>query len=676
MPLQKVAIRPGVNVDFTPTLNEGGWSASNLVRFRDGLAEKLGGWQRLTNTPLTGTVRGVHTWADLTGLPYFIAGSEQRLQIFVNGNIVDITPIRATHNPAVNLSTVINTPTVTVVDASHGATANDWVDFVVTVSVGGLILQGFYKVASVIDGNTYTITAPSNATSTVTNGGAVPLFNTINSSANVSVTLNAHGLSTAGLFNVQISTTVGGITMFGTYSVQSVTSANVFVIAPGPLAGATTSGSENGGNAQYQYLIQSGFVSVTPASGYGVGIYGAGLYGIGSGTTLVAPRIWTLDSFGQNAVGNYNGSTLYQWVPPASTFPGTLISTNPATPVTNAPLFMTASFVSNPQQMVVALGAETAGVQDPNLVRWTDAGNLTVWTATPSNQAGSFRLSTGSRIVGGMVTPNQNLIWTDIDVWSMQYIQPPLIWGFNKIGAECGLVSAHGMGALSQRIFWMEAYNFFSLSPGGIQVLPCPVWDDVFANVNRTQIGKSFCATNADFQEVAWYFPSATGTGEIDSYVKFNVRDNVWDVGQLTRTAWADEGSFGTALGIDGAALIQQHEISPDADGLPMMESIQTGYFDLSDGEMFVFVERIIPDFIFRGGSPQLLVTVYLLEYPNDVNTVGPTVYGPYTITNHTQNIIVRGRARQAALKIQGVGIGTFWRMGAVRHNGQPDGRR
>lgn len=695
MAFQKVVVKPGVNVEFTPTLNEAGWSFSNLIRFKAGLAQKLGGWQRISQLMFTGTVRGMHAWNDLTGLSYLAGGSEQRLQVFQNqtGQLIDITPIRQTDNVAVNFSTDGVTSTVTVVDAGNGASATDWVDVVVPVSVGGLVLQGLYQIQTIVSSSTYTITAAKPSTALVNNGGAVPLFTTLNTQTYVRVTLANHGYplgsTTAGLFSVQISTTVAGITMFGTYTAVTtglggLSDANNFYIVPGAAATSGTTGSENGGNAQFQYLISTGLVSVTLEGGYGFGTYGSGPYGVGTGAVPVALRSWYLDNFGQNLVGNFNGSTLYQWAPPATVFAGTTNSTNPATPVSNAPITLNSSFVSNPQQMVVALGVQNAGTGgqiDPNLVAWCDAGVITTWTAAANNQAGTFRIPTGSRIVGGLVTPQQNIIWTDLDAWAMQYIGLPFVWGFQKIANECGLISGHAAGVLVQRIFWMGSSNFFTLGPGGATVLPCTVWDTVFNNLNATQAAKIFCAVNTYFQEISWYYPSATGTGEIDSYVKFNVQENAWDYGSLVRTAWQDQNVLGAPIGIDGTGLMQQHEVSPDADGSPMGESIQTGYFDVAGGEAYVFVERMIPDFSYSGTpasvTPGLMLTVYLLEYPGDANSgVGPIAYGPYTITSATQMVVIRGRCRQAALKIQGMGLGTVWRVGAIRHNGQPDGRR
>lgn len=681
MPLRKVRLQPGINLELTPTLNDNGWSLSNLIRWKNGLPQKRGGWQRLTSVPLVGVGRAMHIWTSLAGRSFLAVGTNERLQLFAGGNIYDITPIRATANITVDYSTTTGLAIVTVHDAAHGASAGDWVDVVVSISVGGLILQGLYLVATVVDADNYTIVAASNATATVANGGAVPAFATTNGSPDVVVTFANHGLAVGGLFGVQVSTTVGGITMEGQYAVTTVTNANVFKIAPGPNAGSTATGSENGGQTRIQYLIGSGFVSATPASGYGVGLYGSGVYSRGgAGMTLAPLRQWFLDNFGEDLVGNYNGSTLYQWVPPVSVYAGSLTASNPATPVLNAPTIMEASLVADPQQMVISLGAETGAVQDPLLVRWCDAGNITVWSPTSSNQAGSFRLSTGSRIVGGLVGPSQVIVWTDTDVWTMQYSGLPFVWGFQKIASECGLISGHAAAALDQQIVWMGVGNFYTMAPGGgVQELPCPVWDDVFDNLYDQQTDKIFCATTSRFDEAVWFFPSADGNGEIDSYVSVNLTEKTWDTGSLVRTTWFDDSAFGPPIGVDGNKLLQQHEVALDADGLPMGEFIQTGFFDAEGGDFYLYLERIIPDFKFDTSTatpPTVLVSVIFLEYPNDAGQPQQMTYGPYTITSTTQMMVVNARSRQFAIRIEGTGLGTFWRFGALRHNARPDGKR
>ena len=190
-----------------------------------------------------------------------------------------------------------------------------------------------------------------------------------------------------------MATTVGGIA-FSAYSsfVVTLVDANDFDITAGTAATSSTSGFENGGNAQIQYRIQSGLASAGVVAGaYGAGEYGAGEYGTGAGATSADLRQWFLDNWGQDLVGNYNGSTLYQWLPPVALG-------NVAIPITgtDVPQTVNASFVSSTQQVMVALGCDPpgGGTQDPMLVRWCDVADNTDWLASATNQAGSFRLST------------------------------------------------------------------------------------------------------------------------------------------------------------------------------------------------------------------------------------------------------------------------------------------
>jgi hypothetical protein len=668
-------IRPGVNQQYTPALNEGGYSSSAFARFKDGLAEKIGGWQRISSTALIGTARGSHVWSDLGGNPYLAEGTNQRLEVFAGGQILDVTPLRVTHDVAVALTTVLGSATVTVTDTGHGAEAGDWVDIFVPISVGGLIIQGFYLVQTVVDADNYTITAASNATAGVTGGGAVPLFTTTNGSPDIEVTLDDHGLIAGDLFTVQISTTVATVVILGTFVVTAPVTANTFFIAPGGNANADATGSENGGDAQYQYLIPSGSASATATSGYGAGDYGGGDYGGASpGSVLIPVRQWFLDNWGQDLIGNYTNGPSYYWAPPSEV---------PATLVPNGPTMMTASFVAMPQQIFVALGAETSGTQDPNLIRWTDASDFTVWTATALNQAGSFRLPTGSRIVGGVQAPQQGLIWTDVDLWAMQYVQPPLVFGFTKVASEVGLVAGHAAGVIGERVVWMGQRSFYILDGQGVRDLPCTVWDFIFKNLNAQQVDKIHAAVNSLFNEITFYFPSATGTGEIDSFVTYNTVDQAWCCGNLVRTTWVDQSALGPPIGVDGNALMQQHDLPGvyDNDGIALDSYWQSGYFLLDGGTDYIFLERMIPDFIWAptpGIAPpanaSALLTVVMTDYP--APNVPVQTFGPFTITPSTQYVIVRGRGRYVSLKVETSALGVFLRTGSILHNGAPAGKR
>lgn len=670
MPFQKIVLRPGVNTQQTPLLNEASWSVSNLVRFFQGLLQKLGGWQRILSTALTGTCRGLLAWADLAGNSYVAAGTDQRLQVVVAGQLYDITPIRVTHNVTPDYSTVNTTATVTVKDVAHGATTNDGVIVLNPIAVDGLVLQGPYAIASIIDADNYTITAASNANATVNHGGAAALYNVTNTSSTVTVTLNNHGYTAlVSVYTVYISTTVGGITLTpGQYLVQTVPNANQFTITASGSASSTTSGSENGGNTRLQYMLHAGTVSAGIAQGYGNGGYGLGGYGMGGASATASPlRQWSLDAWGQQLLASPTNGSLYFWDPSVGTFE------NPAAIIATAPAAMTGFFVAMPQQQVVSFGATdpNTGNQDPMLIRWCDVADYTNWTASSVNQAGSFRLPRGSKIVGGMQGPQYGLIWTDLALWAQQYIQPPLVYGFNEIASGCGLISMRSKCVLGTDIFWASQNGYFQYSQGGIAPLPCDVWDVIFGNLTQTQMDKMCMGPNTHFNEFFTFYPSLTGSGENDSYVKYT-KGGLWDYGTLVRTAWIDQSVYGNPLGVDGNGLIQQHEIGTDADGSSLVSSATSGWFKLNDGQLFIFIERMIPDFVLTGGAT-INITVYTADYPEDT----PKVYGPYSVTQATEYIIIRSRSRLARVQISGTAdLGTFWRLGEMLYMATPSGRR
>jgi hypothetical protein len=689
VPIQPLNLQPGIDVEKTPALNEGSWSAANLIRFREGLPEKRGGWVHINSNKLIGTGRGIHAWADLLGNPYVAVGTEQRLEVLSGGLFTDITPLRKTSNITPNFTTVTGSPIITVTDTANGAATSDWVNITVPVSVGGQIIQGFYQVQTVIDANNYTITiAPKVAITTITNGGSVPAFTTTMGSPNISVLLGNHGLLAGAPFQVQVATTVGGITLAAgsSYTIVSVTSSSRFVIAPGPNAASAQTVSENGGNAQIEYLVPTGFVSNTPAAGYGIGIYGEGLYGVSSAsTTTNFLRQWFLDNWGQDLIGNYTGSPIFVWVPPIAFGNVALaINTTNFPGAADPPLAVNESFVSIPQQQMIALGCSPVGggTQDPNLVRFSDVADFTDWTPTATNQAGSFRIPTGSRLVGGTSNGTYCVLWTDIDLWLMAYLGFPLVWGFNKVASGCGLLAGRAFGNYKSNIYWVTRDQFMVFDGSTAQILDCPVWDFFFYNLDTTQNDKVFCAVNSEFGEIEWYFPSLTGGGECDSYVTYSAFESqragfpVWHFGKLARTCWTDVNVYGPPLATDTSGNLQQHEVGYDNDGIAMLPSITSGYITISEGTFFTTVKRIIPDMVLNGGTAPnnaVFFTLNLLNYPTDT----PQVVGPFQWTpSSPEFIMTMCRGRLMSITIQSVALGVFWRLGAFRIDGAPSGRR
>jgi hypothetical protein len=302
--------------------------------------------------------------------------------------------------------------------------------------------------------------------------------------------------------------------------------------------------------------------------------------------------------------------------------------------------------------------------------------NYTVWIATAINQAGSFRLPRGSKIVGGLQGPQYGLLWTDLGLWAMSYVQPPLVYGFNEISEGCGLISMRAMCILGVDIFWMSFNGFFVYSGGTVSPIPCDVWDILFQNCNFSQQDKICLGANSHFTEFFVFYPSNTGTGENDSYIKCTKMPDrlLWDYGTLIRTAWFDQSIFtgNNPLGVDGAGLIQQHESGNDADGTALVSSITSGWFKISDGSLYIYLDRMIPDFVLLNNC-NILITVYIADYPDAT----PSVYGPFTVSQASTYINIRGRGRLARIQISGSGdLGTFWRLGELLYLASPAGKR
>jgi hypothetical protein len=205
-----------------------------------------------------------------------------------------------------------------------------------------------------------------------------------------------------------------------------------------------------------------------------------------------------------------------------------------------------------------------------------------------------------------MSVQNQNLFWTDLDVWAANFLGFPLEYSFNKIGAGAGMISNHAAMQMRGSVYWMGPSNFYVYANGGVSVMPCTVWDFVFQNLSTAFQSNIRAMPNTPYNEVGWLFPSsASVSGECDSYVKMNVTEPTkpWDYGKLQRSAWMDQTILGNPIGATSQGIIYQHEMTNDADGQPITATFTTGYFYISEGRDYAFVDRIIPDMIFDAGG-------------------------------------------------------------------------
>lgn len=594
MGVEKIILRPGINGQASQTLNEGGYSRGNMIRFRDGLAEKRRGWIQDTTELFAGTCRGLLSWTQLNQVKDVAAGTNLRLYIYQGGMYYDITPVVDSGTLALDpFTTTLGSDVVTVHDVNHLRSVGDYVIFDGATAVGGLTIDGEYTVASVIDADNYTIVASGVASSSATGGGAAVL---------------------------------------------------------------------------YTYLLGVGYADATPLYGWGGGGWGLGPWGTPrtQPATTIYPRTWSLDHWGEDLLANPFSLGIYYW-----TVTGGLSSR--AVALTNAPTQCNYCLVGVPERHVIAFGCEVSGVFDPLLIRWTDVESLTIWTASATNSAGSFRLGSGNQVMMAMKAASSILVLTDKSCWAMTFQGLPFVYGFKEIGPSAGAISPDAGQAHGAAAYWMHQDAFYQYQGGAVRQLPCSVWAEVFENINREQQFKVASRLNSGRNEILWYFPSSEST-ENDMQVCYNYIDNTWDVSEIERTAGIDNEVFTYPLAVDTSGLIYNEEYGYDANGAALGDYIETGYFDISAGEEFIFVDQFIPDFGQVGPLAQVgdvELTLYFKEEPNG----DAVVDGPHTLSPTTRIAYPRGRARQVAFRIASVGLGSFWRMGAPRYRGQPDGR-
>lgn len=774
MAFQSIRLMPGVDVVKTPTLIQLGITSANMIRWREGLPEKIGGWVRFYPFVIGSIPRALHAWEDLNSVAHLAIGATAGLLVITNGVLSTITPQITTTNTPPIFQATSGSNVITIIDSNiSNPTVNNFVFLGTPVSVGGQVLQGLYPIVAVLSADSYQIDAAVNSTlssttSTVTftagspgvvnwtahglvanapvyfttsgtlpaaltanktyyvsatglatnsfevsavpggtpinfatagtgtqsafaNYGTVPVFTATSGSAVVNVYEPNHGQIVGANVAFQVPTTVDGLVISGTYLVQGVADANNFSIVAASVASSSVEVPMNGGNVEFVYYIAIG---PQPASNpYGSGNYGAGAYGTGAtggaGTgTPITALDWTLGNWGEILLACPEGGGIYQWRPDSGFQTAQLVSGT-------SPISNTGMFVAQPEQILVAFGSSFTGVPQPLAVNWTTVGDFTVWTPLITNQAGGYTIPTGSRIVGGLQAPQQGLIWTDIDVYSMQYVGPPNVFGFTKIMAGCGLIGLHAAGLLGNTVYWMsgspapaapagQGGQFFMMPAGGAPVsLPCTVWDFIFQNLDTTNAYKIRCRPNSNFNTIAWEFPSKSGgSGEPDMFVEYNPVEGEWVTGQypnIGRSAWIDQSIFGPPIGGTPSQLIYQHEIGYDADGAPITAQFTTGYFPIGEGEDFYMIDQVVPDFKYNtvngSQSANVLLTVFAVPSPN-----GPQmIKGPYTVTstsNPQRPVTTRVRGRQAAFTAGSADLGSWWRAGLVRYRYGLAGRR
>jgi hypothetical protein len=396
----------------------------------------------------------------------------------------------------------------------------------------------------------------------------------------------------------------------------------------------------------------AGIADAVSKTGYGYGTYGSLAYGTARPDTgtITPATTWSMDTWGEYLVACSNADgKLYEWQ---------LGFTTPtlAAAITNAPVNNKALLVTQ-ERILFALGAGG----NPRKVQWCDQENNTLWTPAGDNLAGDYELATPGTLIAGKRVKGVNLLFTDVDVHTAQYVGAPFVYGFEKAGSGCGLISAQAVAAIDTAAIWMSKAGFW-IYDGYVKPLPSDVSDYVFDNLNFNQASKVYAVHNSKYGEIWWYYPSS-GSTENDSYVTFNYRENHWNIGLLARTAGADSGVFANPLMVSTDGFVYEHEVGFAYDSASLYA--ESGPVQIGNGDNIMSVRQVIPDEQTLG---EAVVSFKTRNYPTGTQST----FGPYTAANPTS---VRFSGRQVNVKVTGNTLAD-WRIGVMRLEAIPAGKR
>jgi hypothetical protein len=635
MPLKKILFRPGVNRENTRYTTENGWYEGDKVRFRQGNPEVIGGWVRISTNTFLGICRSLWNWVLLDGRNIIGLGTNLKFYLENGGAYYDITPIRASSTINTNPFVATNgSAVITVTDTSHGAVTGDFVTFSGATSLGG------------------------NITATV---------------------LNAE-------YQITVLTA-------NTYTFVAIATANATDVSGSPGGGASV-------NAAYQ--ISVGPETQQVLEGWGAGGWGLGTWGNGApvATVFGALRIWSQQNFGEDLVFAPRGGGLYYWDATGGlSTRGVLVSSLMGADA-EVPSVVNLVAVSDTSRFVFCFGCDDYGssVLNPMLIRWSDQEDLLIWNPLPTNQAGSVTLSHGSEIIAVVQSRQEQIVFTDSAVYSLQYLGPPVVWQTQLLGDNTSIYGPNAAVLASGIVYWMGIDKFYKYD-GRVQTLNCDLRRFIFSDINKSQNLQVFAGLNEGFNEVWWFYCSEASTS-IDRYVIYNYAENegkgVWYYGTMGRTAWLDSGlrdyPIAATYQPNNTGNLVEHEngLNDNATGtaIALDAYISSSEFDIEDGNSFGFVWRVVPDLTFgeSTNSPTAVsprVTMSLFGLTNSGSGVVNTASGLVTkgsnfvITEEfTGQIYTRIRGRQMIFKIASNQINTQWQLGAPRIDIRPDGRR
>lgn len=639
MPLKKLLPEPGVNRENTRYTNEGRWYSCDKIRFRQGTPEKIGGWQQVNNDQFLGICRALWPWASLSGVSYVGIGTNLKYYIAIAG----------------------------------GGLYNDVTPI---------------RASSTINNNPFALTASTTATVTDTAHGCVTGDFVTFSGA---VDIGGGGTNvTAAVLNQEYQVTVIDA---NTYTITLPVTPNATAIAGSPGGGAAVVAA---------YQINVGDETQASVTGWGAGGWGLGGWGVGT-TSTSQIRIWNHYNFGEDLIFGPKDGAMYYWDQTAGlTTRGVALTS--LSGASDVPTVQRLLMVSDASRFVLAFGCNDYGssTQDTMLIRWSDQESAVNWTPAATNQAGSVRLSHGSAIEAVAQVRQEILVWTDVALYSLQYLGPPVVWGSQLLSDNISIVSDRAWATAAGVTYWMGNEKFY-MYDGRVQTLTSDLRQFIFSDFNFNQAQQVFAGTNEQFNEVWWFYCSADST-VVNRYVIYNYVEKAWYYGNLGRTAWIDTSvAANVPIAADYNRRLINHETGVDDNAttttLPIEAYVTSAEFDIEDGHNFGFVWRVLPDVNFTGSTtsnPIMNLTLLPLQnsgsgytrgvdpvasVTSDMSVAGENSYPVVRSTTvpverYTGQVNIRVRGRQLSIKASSDQIGVQWQLGACRLDIRPDGRK
>tara|TARA_R100000654_G_scaffold40068_1_gene66014 strand:+ start:797 stop:2737 length:1941 start_codon:yes stop_codon:yes gene_type:complete len=645
--LVEYAFLPGIDKQSSDAGAENRWIDSDNVRFRYGLPEKVGGWSSLVTSTMVGVARAMHAFTDLSGNRYVAIGTDKFLLIYFEGQLHDVTPLKATLTSA-TIATTNGSPTCTITKAAHGLAVGDIVQLDSVTLPGG---TGFNN-ADFEDKNFQVISVPTTGTFTIN----------------------------------QVSNASGTVSTGGSLSLKPYEPVGPRAQTYGYGWGVASYGNGNWGEA-----AAASDVSLEP-----------GLWSLDNfGEVLIA-------TIANGKTFTWNGGAATPLTNRASTTTSNFQTTNNPTA---SRITLVSPTTRHLIHLATETTIGTTTTQDDMFIRFSDQEGINTYAPTAVNTAGTQRLQDGTKIMGALKAKETILIWTDNALYTMKFVGAPFTFGFEQVGTNCGLIGKNAAVEIDGIAYWMSPKGFFAfdgtvkslpctVEDHVFENIDTTKGQQITAGLNNlfTEVIWYYPSANSEYNDK--YVVLNFGETAL-----IKIPGGVWYTGTEARTSWVDAtiypkpfatkydstatGTFPAIVGESGLGqtTLFEHEVGTDQvnpNGTTTavtsfiksfdidLESRQRGQREKLAGEAFLALRRFVPDFKSLQGNAK--VTLGVKRYPQDTQVT--TALSPFTITSSTLKKDTRARGRFLNIKIENDTASESWRYGTLRLDLQPDGRR